>query len=153
MKKLIILLLLPLFSFSQLAFIGEKSYPSTDVYEFENRDRDLYVSFLKDDDKVMVMLKTLDVLDYKDPTINGKMLIYLNDGKVITSSRPTHRDYVNEFCISIYPLTKSDTDAITNSNINSIRYALEDKFDDIRNRVATNESGFALNEILDTFIK
>ena len=63
--------------------------------------------FLKDNDKIMVMLKTLDVLAYKNPSINGKMLVYLDDGKVISVSKPSYRDYVDEFCISILSKKKS----------------------------------------------
>ncbi len=153
MKKLILLLLFfPLISFSQnLTFIGENSYPSTEEFDFDNKEDDLFVTFLKDNDKIMVMLKTLDVLAYKNPSINGKMLVYLDDGKVISVSKPSYRDYVDKFCISIYPLTKSDTDAIINSNINSIRYALDDDYDDIRNRVATNVAGYAINNVLKDF--
>ena len=98
------------------------------------------------------MLKTLDVLAYKNPSINGKMLVYLDNGKVISVSKPSYRDYVDEFCISIYPLTKSDVDAIINSNINSIRYALDDDYDDIRNRVATNIADYPINNTLESFI-
>ena len=153
MKKIIILLIfIPLISFSQnLTFIGENSYQSSEEFDFDNWENDLFVTFLKDNDKIMVMLKTLDVLDYKNPSINGKMLVYLDDGKVLSVSKPTYRDYVDNFCISIYPLTKSDVDAIINSNINSIRYALDDKYDDIRNRVATNVAGYPINNTLKDF--
>ena len=154
MKKLLILLLfIPLISFSQnLTFIGENSYFSTEEFDFDNNETALFVTFLKDNDKTMIMLKTLDVLAYKNPSINGKMIIYLEDGNVLSASKPTYRDYVDKFCISIYPLTKSDVDAIINSNINSIRYALDDDYDDIRNRVATNIADYPINNTLESFI-
>jgi hypothetical protein len=154
MKKLILLLFIPFISFSQnLTFIGENSYPSTIEFEFENKERDLFITFLKDNENTLIMLKTKNVLDYKEPTIDGKMIIYLDNGKVISSSTPNYKDYVDYFCISIYPLNKSDIDDIINSNINSIRYAIVDKYEKIANRVASNTANSPVNKSLKEFIK
>jgi len=141
MKKLILLLFIPFISFSQnLTFIGENSYPSTIEFEFENKERDLFITFLKDNENTLIMLKTKNVLDYKEPTIDGKMIIYLDSGKVISSIAPSYKDYVDEFCISIYPIAKSDITDIILGEINSIRYAIVDKYEKIKNRVASNKA-------------
>ena len=84
MKKLILLLFIPFVSFSQnLTFIGENSYPSTIEFEFENDKENLFITFLKDNDNIMAMIKTKDEYDVFKPTIDGKMIIYLDNGKVI----------------------------------------------------------------------
>ena len=142
MKKFILLLLLiPFISFSQnLTFIGENSYPSTIEFEFENREEDLFITFLKDNENILIMLKTEDALDFLKPTIDGKMIMYLNNGTVISSSAPSYKDYVNEFCISIYPIAESDINDLLFSEINSIRYAIVDKYEKIKNRVASNKA-------------
>ena len=154
MKKLILLLFIPFVSFSQnLTFIGENSYPSTIEFEFENDKENLFITFLKDNDNIMAMIKTKDEYDVFKPTIDGKMIIYLDNGKVISSSTPNYKDYVDYFCISIYPLNKSDIDNIINSNINSIRYAIVDKYEKIANRVASNTANSPVNKSLKEFIK
>ena len=51
MKKLLFLFILPSLVFSQnFVFIGENSYPSTDIYKFENEEDPVYVSFIKGND-------------------------------------------------------------------------------------------------------
>ena len=57
MKKLILLLLfIPLVSFGQdLAFIGEKSYPSTVEFGFENPEAPLWVQFIKDNENINIV--------------------------------------------------------------------------------------------------
>ena len=122
-KSILLLLLIPFISFSQnLTFIGENSYPSTIEFEFENKEKDLFITFLKDNENILIMLKTEDALDFLKPTIDGKMIIYLNSGTVISSSAPSYKDYVDEFCISIYPIAKSD---ITDIILGEIKQALK----------------------------
>ena len=60
MKKTIILLLfIPLVSFGQdLAFIGEKSYPSTVEFGFDNSEALLFVQFIKDNENINIVMTT-----------------------------------------------------------------------------------------------
>ena len=154
MKKLILLLFIPFISFSQnLTFIGENSYPSTIEFEFENKEKDLFITFLKDNENILIMLKTEDALDFLKPTIDGKMIMYLNNGTVISSSAPSYKDYVDEFCISIYPIAKSDITDIILGEINSIRYAIVDKYEKIKNRVAYNTANSDISKSLLELIK
>ena len=150
MKKFILLLLLiPFISFSQnLTFIGENSYPSTIEFEFENKEKDLFITFLKDNENILILLKTEDALDFLKPTIDGKMIMYLDSGKVISSIAPSYKDYVDEFCISIYPIAKSDITDIILGEINSIRYAIVDKFEKIKNRVASKKANSPISKSL-----
>ena len=150
MKKFILLLLLiPFISFSQnLTFIGENSYPSTIEFEFENKEKDLFITFLKDNENILIMLKTEDAFDFLKPTIDGKMIMYLDSGKVISSIAPSYKDYVDEFCISIYPIAKSDITDIILGEINSIRYAIVDKYEKIKNRVASNKANSSISKSL-----
>ena len=74
-------------------------------------------------------------------------------GKLFHQVHLIYKDYVDYFCISIYPLTKSDIDDIINSNINSIRYAIVDKYEKITNRVASNKANSPINKSLKEFIK
>ena len=121
-KSILLLLLIPFISFSQnLTFIGENSYPSTIEFEFENKEKDLFITFLKDNENILIMLKTEDAFGLK-PTIDGKMIMYLDSGKVISSIAPSYKDYVDEFCISIYPIAKSD---ITDIILGEIKQALK----------------------------
>ena len=58
MKKLLFLFLLPALGFTQnFVFIGENSYPSTDIYKFENEEDPVYVSFIKGNDGILISLK------------------------------------------------------------------------------------------------
>ena len=74
-------------------------------------------------------------------------------GTIKETSTPNYKDYVDYFCISIYPLNKSDIDDIINSNINSIRYAIVDKYEKIANRVASNTANSPVNKSLKEFNK
>ena len=151
MKFFLLLVLLPLFSYSQnLMFIGEKSYPSTEVYSFNNQYEYLFVSFIKENDNIMIVASTYYILAYQEPTIAGKLIIYLDDGDVIISDKPKFQDYVNKDCISVYPLTDDDVSSIAKSNINTVRYAIHNKYGDIENRTGTNK-GFNIGEELINF--
>ena len=65
MKKLLFLFMLPALGFSQnFVFIGENSYPSTDVYEFENTVQSyqlpVSVSFIKSNEGILISLNQLE---------------------------------------------------------------------------------------------
>ena len=153
MKKLLLLLLfIPLISFSQYTtFIGDRSFTSSESLEFENSKENLYVSFIEDNGAIKMILQTEDRADYKNPTINSKVNIYLKSGVVVNLNKVTYRDYVDEICLAIYPLSETDIQQITNSDIFSIRYTLDDSFNDVRNRTASN-NGYEVGTILKDFV-
>ena len=153
MKRLIfILLFIPLISFSQYTtFIGDESFPSTETLELENKQKDLFVSFIEDDGTIKMLMQTEHIYDYEKPSFNSKINIYLKSGDVITLNRVTYRDYVDEMCYAIYPLSETDIQQITNSDIFSIRYTIDLHNDNLSNRIASN-NGYEVGTILKDFV-
>ena len=80
------------------------------------------------------------------------MIIYLDNGKVLTSIEPIYLDYVDKFCISIYPLGESDIKAIINSNVNSVRYSIKTK-NNIKNRIGSNSENYNIGNSLKELTK
>jgi hypothetical protein len=132
MKKILIILTVTLLitlttKGQNLFFIGENSYPSTETITLQaNSDRyninDLNILFAKDGTTGLFVVST------KTDTsvlISGKLIIYLDDGAVITWNDRVKYDYVNETAISVYHLTSEDLSKMKNSNINTVRYALK----------------------------
>ena len=134
MKKILIILTATLFitltvKGQNFFFIGENSYPSTETFRLQsNSDKvyinDLNVLFAKQGTLglIAVSTKTIDVL------IRGKLTIYLGDGTVITCNDARISDYVDEIASSVYYFTIEDLSKMKNSNINTIRYTLEDEY-------------------------
>ena len=108
------------------AFIGEKSYPCTEKYTLKsNSDKeeisDLNVVFAKDVETslVIVSAKLTDVVK-----IANKLIIYLDDGTVISCTDRGINDNVDDVATSAYRLTSSEISKITKSNINTIRFEI-----------------------------
>tara|TARA_B100001057_G_scaffold499119_1_gene608610 strand:+ start:2264 stop:2767 length:504 start_codon:yes stop_codon:yes gene_type:complete len=156
MKKLILLLLfIPLVSFGQdLAFIGEKSYPSTPEFRLAHQYDDLYISFIEFENDIHVIVKTEYIYDSYNPTINGKLILYLDDGNVVISEKPEYTDYVDESCISRYPLDTEQVENLIESNINTIRYNIsvpsKPVQPKVQSRTAKNNS-YSINSALGLF--
>ena len=125
MKKLILLLFIPLASFSQdyLAFVGDKSYPSTESFTFDNRYDDVFVSFVKTDNGDGIYLQTNYIYD-DNPKINKILTLYLGNGDVLTSKSAMVTDYVDKDCMSIYPLTKEDISALKEEKLIQVRFTI-----------------------------
>ena len=85
----------------------------------------------------LTILNNLVTMTGFKPVTSWAVIIYLDDGKVLTSTEPSYIDYLDKSCISTYPLTKSDIKAIINSNVNSVRYSIETLMK-IENRVGSN---------------
>ena len=146
MKKLLFLFMLPALAISQnLVFTGENSYPSSEVLVFENKYDDVEISFIRDGDNIKVYLLTNYIYYYKAPRVRDKLILYLNDGNVITSNKPDITDYVDKNCVSIYPLTNDDISKLTKSDINSIRYTI------VTSSTYENEARTAKNTKLGTY--
>ena len=128
MKKLLVLLLLPLFSFSQdyLVFLGDKSYPSSKPIEFENKENDVYISFVKADDGDALYIQTYYLFD--PASINKQLALYLGNGDVLTSKKASKTDYVDDNCIAIYPLTKEDVSALKEQQLIQVRFTITETY-------------------------
>ena len=132
MKRILILLILTIFfsinsNGQNFVFIGENSYPSTEKYTFQtNSDKeiinDLKLEFAKDGDKGLVVLSSKLSNSVR---ISGKLIIYLDDGTVISCVDRGIKDNVNDFAISAYYLTEAELSKMKDSNINTIRYQIE----------------------------
>ena len=124
MKKLLILLLLPLFSFSQdyLVFVGDKSYSSSQTIEFENSNDDVYISFVKTDNGDALYIQTYYIFD--PASIHKQLALYLGNGDVLTSKKASKTDYVDTNCIAIYPLTKEDISALKEHRLIQVRFTI-----------------------------
>src|SRR5210317_1010111 len=107
-------------------FIGENSYPSTERFELvSNSDKEdignLNLVFAKDgiSPLIIVSSKLTDVVK-----IANKLIIYLDDGTVISCADRGINDNVDDVATSVYRLTSSEIGKMKKSNINAIRYEI-----------------------------
>lgn len=107
-------------------FIGENSYPSTERFKLQsNSDKeeisDLNVVLAKEGETSLVIVssKLTDVVK-----IANKLIIYLDDGTVISCSDRGINDNVDDVAISAYRLTSSEIGKMKVSNINTIRFEI-----------------------------
>lgn len=108
-------------------FIGENSYPCTKSFTLQSNSddsevNDLNVLFGKDGTKgaLIVSIKTNSIL-----RINGKLIIYLDDGTVISCIDKGVKDNVDDIASTVYQLATDELAKIKNSNINKIRYEMK----------------------------
>jgi len=107
-------------------FIGENSYPSTEQFELvSNSDKEdignLNLVFAKDEISPLIIVssKLTDVVK-----IAKKLIIYLDDGTVISCKDRGINDNVDDVATSAYRLTSSEIGKLKNSNINTIRFEI-----------------------------
>ncbi|PWK18457.1 hypothetical protein [Maribacter polysiphoniae] len=146
MKKIPIILISMLFitltaNGQNLFFIGENSYPCTESFALQsNLDgrEDLNVLFAKDGATAVIAVTTKSSL--QGTIISGKLIIYLDDGTVITCMDRGESSYVDDTAKAVYSLTNEQVNKMKNSNINTVRYIL--KMYDIQevNRSASNKA-------------
>ncbi|WP_430927723.1 hypothetical protein [Polaribacter marinivivus] len=130
-NPIIILLILVAFKVNGqgLFFIGEKSFISTEGFNLKSNSdeifiNDLEIKFVKDETNKMIALTTKT----KDVNFAGKLIIYLDNGMVITTSRESIFDYVDKFALAIFYLTDDDFSKLKNHNINTIKYSLKNEY-------------------------
>ena len=131
MKKIAITLILGLAFVAQVkaqnfTFIGENSYPNTERFELvSNSDKEdignLNLAFAKDgiSPLIIVSSKLTDVVK-----IANELIIYLDDGTVISCTDRGINDNVDDVATSAYRLTSSEISKMKESNINTIRYEI-----------------------------
>lgn len=129
---LIVILFITLTAKGQnLFFIGEHSYPCSESFTLESDSdkfyiNDLSVLFAKNGKTALIAIST----ETQDVLIKGKLIIYLNDGTVITLTDKVIFDYVNKVASTVYNLTNEELDKMKAANINTIRYSLENEYGD-----------------------
>lgn len=161
MKNLVIIFLL-LVAFKVngqgLFFIGEKSSISTEGFNLKSNSdeyfiNDLEIKFLKDEANKMIALTTKT----KDVNFAGKLIIYLDNGMVITTSRESIFDYVDKLALAIFYLTDDDFRKLNSYNINTIKYSLKNEYGSDGpfggNFSASNKSKVDFPQIISEFYK
>jgi len=156
---LIVILFITLAAKGQnLFFIGEHSYPCSESFTLEsNSDKfyinDLRVLFAKNGKTALIAIST----ETQDVLIKGKLIIYLNDGTVITLTDKVIFDYVNKVASTVYSLTNEELDKMKAANINTIRYSLESEYGDVGafggEFSASNSSKFDFPVLLSDFFE
>ena len=108
------------------AFIGENSYLSTERFELvSNSDKEdignLNLVFAKDgiSPLIIVSSKLTDAVK-----IANKLIVYLDDGTVISCTDRGINDNVDDVATSVYRLTSSEIGKMKKSNINTVRYEI-----------------------------
>jgi len=129
MKKILIIITATLFitltvKGQDLFFFGEKSYPCTLTFTLHSNSNtnDLKVIFAKDQSTALigVSIKTIAEVLFSE-----KLIIYLDDGTVITCMDNRGHDYVDRITSAVYSLTNEQLIKMKNSNINTVRYTLK----------------------------
>ncbi|NGP77496.1 hypothetical protein G3570_12685 [Balneolaceae bacterium YR4-1] len=107
-----------------LLLIGEHSYPSTESYTLKSNSSfasNLNVLFAREGETAFFSVNTKSIQDLE---ISGKLIIYLDDGTVITL-KEKENDLVDNISKALYRLSDEDLSHLQNSNINTVRYSLE----------------------------
>lgn len=105
-------------------FIGENSYPSTETFTLQSNSdiNDLDVLFAKGEEKALIIVSSKLVSTVR---ITGKLIIYLDNGTVVSSNEKVISDNVDDIASTVYELTEEDLSKLKNSNINTIRYVIK----------------------------
>ena len=107
-------------------YIGENTYPCTETFTLQTNSDEYYINdlnvlFAKDEKTPLfvVSTETIDVL------IRGKLIIYLDNGTVVTLTEKGNYDYVDKIASTVFYLTNEELNKMKKSNINTVRYSLE----------------------------
>lgn len=116
-------------AFSQnYIYKGDKRYPSTSTWEFKvnasSTIRNAEICIAKHGSGGYLMLSVQSQFSY----LRGNVLLYLNDGNVITCIDRNIKDKVDNQSISLYNLTYSEIEKLKNARINSIRFSVIDNY-------------------------
>lgn len=108
-----------------LFFMGENSYSCTETFTLQANSEygdDLYVSIGKDG---ATGLFTVSTISNTRVIFSGKLIIYLDDGTVITCIDRGTADHVDDRAKAVYFLTSKELNKMKKSNINTVRYTLK----------------------------
>jgi len=130
MKKILIILNATLFitltvKGQNLFFIGENSYPCTETITLQPNSDDsneLNVLLAKDGEKGLIAVSTESPIG---ANFSEKLIIYLEDGTVITCIDRGTSDLVDNRAKAVYFLTSDQMNKMKNSDIHTVRYTLE----------------------------
>ncbi len=132
MNKILVILATTLFftltaNGQRFFYIGENSYPCTKTFTLQSNSddsdiNDLNVLFAKQSTTglIIVSIKTVSTV-----RISEKLIIYLDDGTVISCIDNGINDNVDDIASSAYYLTDAELIKMKNSNITTVRYVLK----------------------------
>lgn len=132
MKKILILVFLAItytinINGQNLVFIGENNFPNSKTFTLQSnsdsdRIQDLNLVLVKDGTKRLLVVSAKLVRTVR---ISGKLIIYLNDGTVITCVDKGINDNVDDIATSAYYLTIEELAKMKKINVNTIRYKIK----------------------------
>ena len=108
-----------------LFFIGENSFSCTKTITLQSNTNDvsdLNVLFAKDGKIGLFAIIAESSIGSK---FSEKLIIYLENGTVISCTQRRSSDLVENMAKAVYSLTSDQLNKMKNSNIHSVRYTLE----------------------------
>ena len=134
-----------------LFLIGEKSYPCTNAITLESntnyRYEDLNVFLAKDGKSGLVGVSRKS---FQPEKFTGKLIIYLEDGNVITCNESVAAEKVDDDVKALYNLTADQLNKLKTSNIYTVKYTLT--WLDEKNFSASNK-GVKTSTLISAFFK
>lgn len=129
MEKMFIILAAVLFASltaqaQSLFIIGEKSYPCTNAIVLmsnSQNDEDLKVFIAKNGNAGLFGVSTISRIG---KLFADKIIIYLEDGSVLTCSENTAPEWVDDRTLALYTLTDDQLNKLKSSNIHTVKYTL-----------------------------
>jgi hypothetical protein len=108
-------------------FIGENSYPCTQTFTLQSNSDDEYINdlkvlFGKDGTTALFIVQTKTASTVR---ISEKLMIYLDDGTVISCIDKGINDNVDDIASTVYYLTDEELIKMKKSNINTVRYVIK----------------------------
>jgi hypothetical protein len=132
-----LLLLSSKFTFTQnIVFIGEKSYPSTETWNFNNVDINIG---RMNSSSAFIMISTRED-DYIKETISGSLIIYLKNGKQIILTNKIATDHLDNNTSAVYTINSTNLNLLKSSNINIIRYSINNEYGKRKSFTVKNET-------------
>ncbi|MDN5215241.1 hypothetical protein QQ020_24395 [Fulvivirgaceae bacterium BMA12] len=132
MKKILIFLYTTLFytitaNGQNFFFINEESYSCSETFTLQSNSddpdvNDLNVILAKDGTTAIFIVSTKIVSTVR---ISGKLIIYLDDGTVISCIDRGIKDNVDDIASTAYQLTNEELGKMKKSNINTVRYEIK----------------------------
>jgi hypothetical protein len=134
MKRIVTLIMITAFltlnTYGQnFFFIGENSFPVTKTCTLQSNSdtsssyvNNLNFLFGKSGDVGVIIVSTKTVSTVR---ISGKLLVYLDDGTVISCLDKGVKDNIDDIASTAYYLTNGDLNKLKKSNINTIRYEVK----------------------------
>ena len=135
MKKLILLLFIPLVSFSQIPQFPD----NTDLFMMDGKiyeesiskygfGDDVSLRFLKNEVDVFVLIRHYHTDADRDSLINGTLYLGLENGDVVSFEKPFYSEYVNDKAYrASYILTKTELDILKKYDIIFSNYSIHYK--------------------------